>query len=213
MVSRNISIATGVAAGPRARSCDSCKSSELIWKEYQYVVCGLRWRSFSPLPNFEIVQLLFWSCRLIISDKVEPKMYIKCYKLRQLLGSTQNPDEELMTLPILLVFTQLAIVVSSLSCLQLPHSDVRVGFLVCSPWLHGRQEEFLQEWAKFKFVGTWTSEDVEKTTKTFDDLKFLKPSRLLWLVWMRFLKNHSHSLLQARGAQLIWAVSKLLIVQ
>jgi len=47
-----------------------------------------------------------------------------------------DPAEELTTFPILLAFTQsLAIAASGLSCLQLPHSDIRVGFLAFNPRL------------------------------------------------------------------------------
>ena len=53
-----------------------------------------------------------------------------------------DPAVELTTLPILLALLQLAIAASGPSCLQLPHLNVRVGLFACSPWLHGRLENF-----------------------------------------------------------------------
>src|SRR6218665_1286054 len=88
------------------------------------------------------------SSRLLFSAKEEPKMYPIWHQMLKIASSSGTPPQTQLrslrrSLTILVAFTQLAITAWGLSCMQLRHSDVKVCFLACSPWLRGSQEEFL----------------------------------------------------------------------
>ena len=102
----------------------------------------LKW--FSYRPTF------VRSCRLVCSGNRGAQnvnhLLSTANNFVSFLGSSQDPAAELTMFPILLVFTHsLAIAASGPLCLQLPHSDIRVGFLARNQRLLGVKKNSYRE--------------------------------------------------------------------
>jgi len=76
-------------------------------------------------------------------------MYTICHQMLTIASASgappvfPKPSCGTYDVPHTLHSRSLALAAPGPSCLQLPHSDIRVGFLAFNPRLHGRQEEFL----------------------------------------------------------------------